>query len=323
MSVETLLADLVTVEKTGPDAYVSKMKPVHMGNTMAIAYGGCAQSFALAAAMDTVPPGFTPYSVLGHFLGPASTNHKLQGTVHHLRTTRTFATRRVEVSQVQPDGKTRVCVALTADFQVAEASVADYSSPSFAAWPHWENCPAPDEMAASLVRRGVINASEVEASAAILGSKGHLVERRQCPNGVAAQNLIGVAKHVVTTQDDLPLTSKATADWIRAPTPPGPPRAHFAAAIFLMDASLSFMPLTHDHKFFDDAGACSTLDFAFRIFVPEIDLSEWCLQERSTIHGGWGRTYSEGRLRDDKGRLLASMTQQCILRPPPGGKAKM
>lgn len=63
-----------------------------------------------------------------------------------------------------------------------------------------------------------------------------------------------------------------------------------AALAFLMDGALAFLPLTHGGMWFDDVGACSTLDFALRVFVPSVDMGEWHLRERSTSRGeGEGR----------------------------------
>ena len=142
-------------------------------------------------------------------------------------------------------------------------------------------------------------------------------ETRPCIGGVSGQNLAGAAKHVETTQDHLPITSKVSAEWQRA-TQPLPNQDEQAAALaFLMDGGLSFLPLIHDHRFLEDAGACSSLDFALRIFVPVININQWHLKERKVIAADAGRTYSESRLWNQNGGMVASMTQQCILRPKP------
>jgi len=85
------------------------------------------------------------------------------------------------------------------------------------------------------------------------------------------------------------------------------------------------MPLSHNHQFLDDSGACSSLDFALRVFTNDLDMSKWHYREMNTITGGNGRTFSEARLWDNKGserRMVALMTQQAILRPPAKPKAK-
>ena len=82
-----------------------------------------------------------------------------------------------------------------------------------------------------------------------------------------------------------------------------------------MDAGLAFIPLVHSKKFLDDAGACSTLDFSFRVFVNDLNVNEWLFREIKTATGGSGRTFVESTVWDEKGRMVANMTQQNILRP--------
>ena len=313
------LAEQVAVEQTGPDEYVSKELPIRLGNAMPIAYGGCTISIAVRAACATVPAGFTPYSLLGHFLGPASTDQKLYCSVERTRSTRSFATRRVKVQQKQKDGSLRTCLELNADFQVVETgSVFDYSPAPVTTWPRPEDCPTTAEHAAALKARGVVSDAQHTEFSTKLGSITHLFETRYCLNGVSGQNLGGAAKNVATTQDDLPLTSKVSGEWQRSVARLDSPDANFAALAFLMDGGLSFLPLAHGHMWFEDVGACSSLDFALRIFVPGVDMESWTLKERVTYRGAGARTYSEGRLWDDNGQLIASMTQQSIMRPTPG-----
>lgn len=84
---------------------------------------------------------------------------------------------------------------------------------------------------------------------------------------------------------------------------------------FLLDGPLSFTPLAHSSMSLEAAGACSSLVFALRILVNDVDLNEWHFREIKTIVGSDGRTYSEARLWDKERRMVANMTQQCILRP--------
>ena len=86
-----------------------------------------------------------------------------------------------------------------------------------------------------------------------------------------------------------------------------------------MDYALSVVPLAFGSMCLDDAGACSSLDFALRVFSNRVDMNEWHLRQMKTSVGAEGRTYSEGLLWDRERRCVASMTQQCILRVKPGG----
>lgn len=88
-----------------------------------------------------------------------------------------------------------------------------------------------------------------------------------------------------------------------------------SALAFVLDGALSFTPMAHSGLWFEYVGVASTLDFAMRLFVPDVDLSHWHLRERNTLAAAAGRQYSESRMWDQKGKLVASMTQQSILRP--------
>lgn len=281
---------------------------------MPIAYGGCAVAVGLSAACETVSGDYSPYSILGHFHGPASCDQKLYCSVRHSRDTRSFATRHVQVKQKQKDGSFRTCLEMMADFHVSEPSLWEYSAPPASPWPGPEDCPTVKEQAQVMKDRGLVSGEEFEEFSRAFGSNGNLFDTRPCLNGVAGQNLSGSAKNVITTQEGLPITSKTSAEWQRSMAKLETPAKNYAALAFLMDGALSFVPLTHGHLWFEDTKACSTLDFATRIFTPDIKMESWHLRERITSRGGHGRTYAEGRLWDDKGQLVASATQQSIMR---------
>jgi acyl-CoA thioesterase II len=309
------LADQLGLDEIGPGQYVSKYPPARMGTVLPIAYGGCTLGLATHAAYRTVPSTHSLYSLVGHFLGPASTTEKLYFRVHVSRNTRTFVTRRVQATQVQSDGKVRVCLELLADFQVEESSVLTYSSPPATEYSGPEQSRSIKQMAEAAVSGGLMDA---KAAAQIVGSFNLdevFLESRFCPEGVSGQNVLGANKLVQTTQDHLPFTEKASADWIRTRMPLGTRSERMSAVSFVLDAALSFVPVMHSQWWLDDLAACSTLDFALRIFVPDIHVDAWHLRERKATAGGFGRTYAEGRLWDDKGILVASMTQQSIMRP--------
>ena len=84
---------------------------------------------------------------------------------------------------------------------------------------------------------------------------------KMCPEGINGQNMMGYAKDAATDQDDLSITENFSAKWARTTHKLTTPGDRLAALVFYMDAGLSFAPLMHDHKFLEDVGACSTLDF--------------------------------------------------------------
>lgn len=296
-----------------------------MGNANNIAYGGCALGNLIHAAYSSLPdPKYHLYSVLGNYLGPAQTDRKIFCYVHPFRTTRTFYTARVEARQVLDDGTERNCMMALVDFQAAERPLMVYSAPPVTKYSHYELVLDASELRARKIEEGALPASAQKWFEKTFGLMSRFFDHRPCPEGLWSQNLCGMVKSAVTTQDHLPLTSKTSGDWYRLKETQSAdtPAVHFAAMGWIMDAALSFIPLTHNHQFLDDAGACSSLDFALRFFVngDQLDLGRWHLREMKTINGAGGRTYSEAQLWDENGDMVCSMTQQSILRPKPAQK---
>jgi acyl-CoA thioesterase II len=311
----TSLSEQIGVEELSQDAFISKSLPVRMGNSTKLAYGGCSLGVAVHAACKSVPSSFLVYSILGHFLGPAMTDQKLTCRVYRIRDTRTFATRRVVVTQPLENGGERECLQLVADFQTKETPLLSFSAPPSIQYSDAKESPTMDQHAERLAAAGQIDERAAKGHIALFSMLLSFFETRPCIEGISCQNLAGGAKRIETTQDHLPITSKTSAEWQRATRPLRNQEEQAAALAFLMDGGLSFLPLIHDHRFLEDAGACSSLDFALRIFVPTIDIMQWHLKERKAIAAHVGRTYSESRLWNQSGAMVASMTQQCILRP--------
>ncbi|ETS77181.1 hypothetical protein PFICI_11055 [Pestalotiopsis fici W106-1] len=305
------------VTQTGPDEFVSLSPPARMGNLLPIAYGGCSIAVAVSAALATVPKSFALYSVLGHFLGPASTTLDLRCRVSRLRDTKSFVTRKVEVVQIHPDGVERKCLELVTDSHIREKSLLTYSIAPTDSHGRPETC-LPLAVLRELHVQDASEASKIEGFAAQFSLMDRFFETRLDPSSVSAQNIWGAAKDTITTQDQRHITAKTSAEWSRTIQPMESAQENLAALAFLMDSGLSFLPLAHDHLWLDDVAACSSLDFAMRVFVSHLDLGQWHLKERTTARAGEGRSYSEGKLWDDKGDLVAIMSQQCILRPKKG-----
>lgn len=152
----------------------------------------------------------------------------------------------------------------------------------------------------------------------LLATEASLMRRvfdiRSSPEGVMRQNLLGRLK-TPTTQEHLTLPERTTGDYFKTKHTLISLSDQVAGVGFLLDGSLSFTPLAHSSISLEAAGACSNLDFALRVFINEVNLNEWNYREIKTATGGDGRTYSEARLWDKEGRMVANMTQQCILRP--------
>ncbi|RAH86627.1 acyl-CoA thioesterase II [Aspergillus japonicus CBS 114.51] len=316
------LAEHISVEQIGPNVFQSRYKPEKMGNAANIAYGGCALGVAVNVACQTVPSQYLLYSVTGHFLAPVSTEQKLTCSVRRLRDTRTFATRQVEITQEQPDKTSRLCMIILADFQKAgERAMLSYFTPPDRTYSPPEACRTPQEIGTDMVRRGVLTEEAFSQYTTLFSLIARFFETRQTPEGVSGQNFNGMAKAHPTGQDALPLTARTSADWFRVRDPMHHGSEEYAGLAFVLDAFLSFLPLAHSGMFLDDAGACASLDFSMRVFSSDWGLEKWHLRELKTVAGADGRTYTEARMWDQSGRLVANMTQQCILRPKREPKA--
>lgn len=315
------LALQLAVELTGPDDFTSRNPPVKMGNSAPIAYGGSTLGIAVNAAYETVDQPYKLYSLVGHFLGPANLDNTLRCRVTRVRDTKSFATRRVEVSQMQKDGKARVVVEATADFHVVEPAMFEYSMPPMRS--HDDAATSSDSKTwrKSLIQSGIATPKQVEIAADSFAVLDKFCDVRYPSQSFSAQNLHGLAKGVSTPQNDVPITERASYEWYKVKADLKTESDHMACLAFLMDGGLSFVPLSHSHKFINEAGPCSSLDFALRIFTPHIDLNAWATKERRTVAAGYGRSYSEGRMWDQEGNMISSMTQQSILRPPPQPRA--
>jgi acyl-CoA thioesterase II len=308
-----------------PDTFATLHNPFRIGHLTNIAFGGCTISTGISAAHATLPAP-TPlriYTVLGNFLGSTLTDRPLHATVRRIRDTRTFATRFVELSQDQDNGSRRLCLTMLADFHVPEGTEVPgmrFSEQPLHAFVPVDQCPNAAEAYAVLERRGTITKQMVELHKKQMGPMDEFFEQRNVPGGVMSQNLVGWAKGAVTSQDNLPLTSRTSSLWFRNTIPLSTPVEHAAAMAFNLDGAIAFVPILHSHMGLMDVAACSSLDFAIRLFVGDVDLNEWHVKEMKTVAGGEGRTYSEARIWDQTGRMVANLTQQSILRPKKEGK---
>lgn len=312
--MSTRLASLLAVEKTGEGEYSSRNLPVKMGNTTPIAYGGSVLGVAFHAAYPTVPGTHKLYSLLGHFLGPTSPDKTLRCKVTRTRDTKSFATRRVEISQIQDSGKFRAVMELIADFHVVEKGMFEYSAMPTRSYSSPVTSHNLSSQGESLVKKGMITAKQLEIIKPAFEANERFFETRLALKYVSIQNHNSTPQ-AVKTHHEASITANSSAEWYMAREHLECEKDQLGTLAFLMDGGLDILPLEHSYCFPDDAGACTSLDFAMRVFQPHVDLNHWHIRERTTTAGGYGRTYSESRLWDEQGEMVASMTQQSILRP--------
>jgi acyl-CoA thioesterase len=151
-----------------------------------------------------------------------------------------------------------------------------------------------------------------------------IFDQRPCPESIFAQNLFGIAKELPHTQDHLPVTSRTTADWFRCKNFLTTPSDNLSHLTFLIDGAIAFLALSFSNLWFEDVSACSSLDFALRFFQSgdQVDLGEWHLREMQTRVGSEGRAFGESWVWDERGKAVACMSQQSIVRPRPNEREK-
>jgi len=316
------ILNLIALNQLTPSTYVSLLPPEKMGNAANIAYGGCAMAVGINAACLSVGPSYRLYSALGSYLGPALTDRTLRVHVRVIRDTRTFATRLVEVSQLQDSGTHRPCMTFLADFQVPEpATLMTYSTPPSMPYTLRSLTPPLAEHNQKLVSSGTVSPALLAHHDVLFQLGSRFFDFHESPESVFAQNLRGMAKHAATSQDDRDIYDKTSAGYLRCKAPLATHGQQMAALAFVADGALSFLPMGHANMSLADAAACSSLEFALRVFGNEVKVGpereDELFREMKTVVGGVGRTYSEARFWDGKGDMVASMTQQCILRPWP------
>lgn len=324
------MADQLAVEAVADsqDTFTSKLFPKRLGNAQPIAYGGCTAGLAVNSACRTIPSSkYHICSVMGAFHGPAKIDRHVLCRVTRTRDTKTFVTRRVVAYQVQDDGTERTCLDLFVDFHVLEPELFRYSAVPTRQYAKGPTDPEATanymELADRLVKQGYLPREAVEAQKTMFAMAEAFFETRQCLDGVSGQNLMGYAKHVKTNQAHLPVTDRTSAEYIRTRQRLDDEAENAAALTFLMDGGLSFLPLNLNNMNFGDAGACSTLDFALRIMTPNLAMHKWHMRERRTVGAAVGRSYSEARLWDEDGNLVAIESQNCIIRPRPKSASKI
>ncbi|GHJ84207.1 hypothetical protein NliqN6_0609 [Naganishia liquefaciens] len=326
------LKDFVRVVPIGENVFESVYCCEKMGNVSDIGYGGCLISLCVSAAFAAIPQDtadriYDIYSVLGTFLGPTSIKSKLTFTVEDVRTTKSFATRKVEAWQELPSpegakSSKRRTMILLADFHVRERpevtlSGMDYSIPPLAAD---SLSRSPDTLQNQRAQMAAMHPSRIlKVFDHVFPLFDRYLDLRPVEDSMGTQKALGLNSSNKTTQDHLPLQQRTNSHWFRIKDVEGgkgklQTRSENAAAVaFVMDSALAFLPLTFTHRFFDAVQAVSTLEFSLRFFdVPNVN--DWVLHEQHTENGGAGRTFSTGRLWNREGKCVASMSQQSIMR---------
>lgn len=178
---------------------------------------GCALALAVQAAYHSLPDApMAVYSMLGHYLGPTATDRHIKITVEDVRTTRTFATRRVVLTQVQDNGTERSSLAVTLDFMATSpTSVLKYHIPAPFITHHSKLAPFQEAIEARVATKA-LHPKAASTFKTVFGLMFKMLEMRIPEDAPLGQNLWGVDKQIATSQDGVPLTDKRSVSWMRS-----------------------------------------------------------------------------------------------------------
>jgi acyl-CoA thioesterase II len=342
--------DLIRLREVSrePLVYQSIAKPVKMGNVLPIAYGGYTSALSIQAAFHSLPgntnkekSSWAIYSANGIFLGPTSTEYPVDYTVTKLRDTRSFATRSILATQ-QISGKARSCFTVLVDFTKKVASSGpphrepklplSYSASPLDSYPHPDELKEVFVIAEERAKSGKISQDSFKALTAVFGLSRKVSIGKQVTGGIFDETNYGITPRSDSgKQMAIPdVTQRRNVDYFKARDTLIPTESRdkddgslplLAQAIqasylaFVLDGALAFYPLSENGLALQDAGACSTLDFALRFHDDEYDMQDWHTREMRTYCADRERTFSEALLYNMKGKLVVSTTQQCVLRP--------
>ncbi|PAK28070.1 hypothetical protein CJD44_01020 [Streptomyces sp. alain-838] len=239
-------------------------------------FGGQLVAQSLAAAIRTAPDGMAPNSLHGYFLDPGQPDRHTQLRVRRLRDGDSFATRLV--TTVQDD---RAVFSLSVSFQAAEPGPSHQATMPDAPDPEdADGFPAPSPVMSRLLREEWPDWDLREAP-----------RPRRLGGPERAQGQYWMRHRAPLAED---------------------PALHACALAYLSDLTLlGTATLPHPVP----PVMAASLDHALWLLRP-FRADEWLLYDQTSPSTGNGRGLAQGRFFDRKGRLVAVVAQEGLLRWP-------
>ncbi|KAE8363023.1 thioesterase-like superfamily-domain-containing protein [Aspergillus caelatus] len=304
------LKQQIAVEPLRPGHFCSVENPTRLGSLSEYAFGGNTIAVAVNAAYQTVNHTYHLYSLCGHFIRPATTDRKLFCHVESIRDSKSFQTRQIRVSQAADGGSNRLCLVALADFHIEEPySVVTYSIP-----------PETDSPSSTLREKYSTPPPDASNNCDLYRDIEQFIDMRPIlDDGPSAES----QKQNTRINSPPPAPSAITKEMFRVPELLDNEAEQISALAFYADKGLAYIPAIHYGYGLRQASACATLEFSLRVFVHGLNLENWHLAEQKSLAAGNARAFSEGRIWNEDGHLVASMTQQTILRPSTGPGARL
>lgn len=287
----TTFADMLTLDAAGEGSWTGKPGP-GVGKRM---FGGHALAQALMAACEAEPDADRlPHSLHAHFLQPGDAREPMRYDVTTLGTGRSFARRRVEAMQGD-----RHVLTMTVSAQGEEDGLSHAAAP-------------PDIGDFDSARRALEQWQDAQGNLRRLPVIGDLGLRPIEVVPADAPSLFGDAPH-----------PPGSAVWMRAreggAVSPAMARAQLAYASDILFLRNALLP--HGVRPGEEGIQIASLDHALW-FHTTPDFAEWHLLAGESPWAGKGRGLSRGHFFTEDGILVATVTQENLMRVTGGRPAE-
>lgn len=305
----TLSQQIAVHAQAAPGCFASVCYPVKLGSLPSNGFGGSSLAIAINAAFQGTRKGFHLYSVTGYFIRPAKTDRKLFCQVETIRKSKSFETKEIRLTQEYENGDSKICLIALADFHLMDLkSMVAFSTP-----PELASLPLPistREQSQKNLSQGSFPSSDLYHE-----TEKFIEMKSLSPNTGRFNSRIHEKERLIgklSTPSPQPIPIHA--ERFRARHPLHSEAEQISALAFYMDKGLAYIPALHNGYHPSQANACASLDFSLRFFEHDFNLEDWHYTEQKSVVASNARVYSEGRVWDSNGRILACMTQQTILR---------
>jgi len=280
------LVDLLTLKQDGENRFVGNFQPGGVGRV----FGGQVVAQALQAAQKTAPAGMQAHSLHAYFLRGGREGIPIDLTVEADFDGRSFANRRVVAAQ-----EGIAMLNLTASFQRPEEGLQHVAATMPDVTP-----PEELEPDADIRRRFLDSLDEVSDVQRALFARPRPIEIRS-PS----------AMHWMSHEKRPP----QTYSWFRTVAPlPDDPRIHRAIITYASDYTLlGTAALPHGLSWARGELKGASLDHALWFHRPA-RADDWLLYATNSPWSGAGRGFNQGRIFDRRGRLIASVAQEGVIR---------
>lgn len=277
-----LLSVIDSGARTHDDIFTGPALPTPMGR----AFGGQVLGQAIAAAAATAPEGREIHSMHGYFLRPGDSAHKMTFEVARLHDGRSFSTRRAQAYQ-----EGQVLMSMIASFQEPATGLEHQQSIDMDA------ITPPEELPTMWEKYGHL-ASDGRAS--------WILNRPFDFRYIDSDIMLRVEERVSTQRL-----------WLRARDDmPDGQHLHAAALAFASDYTL-LEPVARQHgiPWATPGMRAASLDHAMWFHRP-FRVDEWLLYVQDSPTSQGGRGLAHGMFYDREGRLVASVSQESMIRMP-------